>query len=152
LSNENLRELSVLLDIEDVALTNGYVAYEERPENKSPRSGNIYFNEINATINGMTNSPERLAQSDEMLLQAKAKLIDEGIIDLKVTYFLNDTTGKFLMSGSIGAFNLLSLNQMIEPSAKIAIRNGRVNSLFFNITADDLDGTGEVIVQYEDLE
>ncbi len=150
--HEILRELPLQLDIEDVALTNGYVSYEERPENKSPRSGNIYFNEINATIKGVTNSPERLSQSDEMLLQAKAKLIDEGIINLKVTYFLSDTTGKFLMSGSIGAFNLLSLNQMIEPSAKIAIINGRVNSLFFDIAADDLDGTGEVIVRYQDLE
>src|SRR5690606_19139436 len=93
--HEILKELPLQLDIEEVELSNGFVSYEERPENKSPRSGTIYFNEINASIKGMTNSPERLAQSDEMLLQAKAKLIDEGIIDLKVTYFLNDTTGKF---------------------------------------------------------
>jgi len=150
--HEILRELPLPLDIGQVSLVNGYVSYEERPENDAPRTGQIFFDDINATIQRVTNSPEQLAESDEMTLKAKGKLIGEGAINLDITYFLNDTTGKFHMKGSLGGMNLVGLNKIVEPSTKVALKQGRINSLFFNIVADDLDGTGEVIVQYENLE
>jgi hypothetical protein len=150
--HEIFRELPIPLDIQEVEVVNGYVSYEERPETGAPRSGEIFFDEINATITGMTNSHERLAESDEMVLKAKGRLIGEGQINLDVTYFLNDTTGKFLMKGSVGAMDLVGLNKIIEPSTKVSLKKGRMNSLFFNIAADDIEGTGEVIVRYENVE
>lgn len=150
--HEIFRELPIPLDIQEVEVANGYVSYEERPETGAPRSGEIFFDEINATITGMTNSQERLAESDEMVLKAKGRLIGEGQINLDVTYFLNDTTGKFLMKGSVGAMDLVGLNKIIEPSTKVSLKDGRMNSLFFNIAADDIEGTGEVIVRYENVE
>lgn len=150
--HEVFRELPIPLDIQEVEVVNGYVSYEERPETGAPRSGEIFFDEINATITGMTNSQERLAENDEMVLKAKGRLIGEGQINLEVTYFLSDTTGKFLMKGSVGAMDLMGLNNIIEPSTKVSLKNGRMNSLFFNIVADDIEGTGEVIVQYENVE
>lgn len=150
--HEVFRELPIPLDIQEVEVINGYVSYEERPESGAPRSGMIFFDDINATITGMSNSQERLAENDEMVLKAESKLIGEGQINLEVTYFLNDTTGKFLMKGSIGAMDLLGLNKIIEPSTKVSLKNGRMNSLFFNIVADDIEGIGEVIVRYENVE
>src|SRR5690606_6084803 len=41
--HEVLRELALPLDIEEVELVNGYVSYEERPENEAPRTGQIFF-------------------------------------------------------------------------------------------------------------
>ncbi|MEX2595022.1 MAG: hypothetical protein WD426_19825 [Anditalea sp.] len=150
--HEILRELPLTLDLQEVEVRNGYVSYEERPENEAPRAGTIFFDEINAQISGVTNSSEHLENNDEMVLAANSRLMGKGLIDLKVTYFLNDTTGKFLMEGNIGSMDLLNLNQMIEPSTKVTLRNGTLNSLFFNIVANDIEGTGEVIVKYEDLE
>jgi hypothetical protein len=150
--HEIFRELPLTLDLQEVEVRNGYVSYEERPENDAPRAGNIFFDEINAGISGVTNSPERLERNDEMVLEANSRLMGKGLIDLKVTYFLNDSTGRFLMEGQIGSMDLVSLNQMIEPSTKVALRNGILNNLFFNIVANDIEGTGEVIVKYEDLE
>lgn len=150
--HEIFRELPIPLDIQEMEVVNGYVSYEERPETDAPRSGMVFFDDINATITGMTNREERLTENDEMVLKAKGRLIGEGQINLEVRYFLNDTTGKFLMKGSIGAMNLAGLNKIIEPSTKVTLKKGRINSLFFNIVADDIDGTGEVIVRYEDVE
>lgn len=150
--HEVFRQLPIPLDIQEVEVVNGYVSYEERPESGAPRSGMIFFDDINATITGMSNDQERLAEDDKMVLKAKGKLIGEGQINLEVSYFLNDTTGKFLMKGSVGAMDLLGLNKIIEPSTKVSLKNGRMNSLFFNIVADDIEGTGEVIVRYENVE
>ena len=147
-----IRELPPGFDLEEIELANGYVSYEERPENNAPRAGEIFFDQINASILGMTNSPSKLEKNDEMELKANGRLIGEGIIDLTVTYFLTDTTGGFNMRGSIGAFDLANLNPMVEPATKVTLKQGSVNGLFFNITANDLEGTGEVIVRYTDLE
>lgn len=149
--HEIFRQLPVPLDIREVEVFDAYVSYEERPET-APRSGKVFFDEINGNITGMTNKKERLAENDEMILKAKGKLLGEGAIDLTVTHFLNDSTGKFLIQGSIGAMNLSGLNDIIEPSTKVTLKQGKVNNLFFNIEANDIEGTGEVIVRYEDVE
>ena len=150
--HEIVRELPAGFDLEEIELVNGYVSYEERPENKAPRSGKIFFDQINASILGMTNSAAKLEENNEMTLKASGRLIGQGLIDLNITYFLTDATGKFLMNGSIGALDLASLNPMIEPATKVTLKQGKVNNLFFNIAANDIEGTGEIIVKYEGLE
>lgn len=150
--HEIFSELPLPLDIQEVRMVDGYVSYEERPENKAPRSGKVFFDEINATVSGVTNKKEKLAENDEMIIDAKGRLLGEGLINLKVTYFLNDSTGKFLMKGSLGSMNLQGLNDIVEPSTKVTLKKGKVNSMFFNIEANDIEGTGEVIVKYEDVE
>lgn len=150
--HEIVRELPAGFDLEEIELVNGYVSYEERPENEAPRAGKLFFDQINASVLGMTNAPAKLEENGEMELKASGRLIGQGGIDLNITYFLTDTTGKFNMSGSLGALDLANLNPMVEPATKVTLKQGRVNSLFFNISADDIEGTGEVIVRYEDLE
>ncbi len=150
--HEIFRDLPLQLDFQEVEVSNGYVSYEERPENDAPRSGKLFFDEINASILGATNLPENIETNDEMKLNASGRLIGEGKIDLEVTYFLSDTTGKFLMKGTIGGMDLVKLNTMIEPATKVSLKQGKMNGLFFDINANDLEGTGEVIIKYEDLE
>src|SRR5690606_3891232 len=87
--HEIFRNLPLQLDFREVEFSNGYVSYEERPENEAPRPGKLFFDEINATILRVTNSPENLDANDEMKLNASGRLIGEGKIDLEVTYFLN---------------------------------------------------------------
>lgn len=147
-----LRDLPIELDIQKVNINNGYVSYEERPENDAPRSGLIFFDNVEASITGMTNAREQLEKSDEMILEAQGRLIGQGMIDLKVNYFLNDTTGKFNMEGSIGSMDLAGLNDIIEPSTKVSLKQGKVNNVFFNLSANDKEGAGDLIVKYEDLE
>jgi predicted secreted protein len=147
-----LRDLPIELDIQNININNGYVSYEERPENDAPRSGLIYFDNVEASLAGVTNVEEKLEKNDEMTLEAQGRLIGEGMINLKVNYFLNDTTGKFTMNGRIGSMDLAGLNDIIEPSTKVSLKQGKVNSVFFNLVANDKEGAGDLIVKYEDLE
>lgn len=149
---ELVRDLPLLLAIKEVEISDGFVSYEERPETEAPRSGRIFFDGINASITGLTNAAEDLKENDEMILNAKGRLMGKGPIDLKISYFLQDSTGKFLMDGSMGSIDLVALNEIVEPATKVSLKSGRVNSLFFDITANGVEGTGEVIVKYEDLE
>lgn len=147
-----LRDLPLKIDLQEVEISNGYISYEERPETEAPSSGLIFFDEINAKILGMTNAPEQLEENDEMDLEASGRLIGQGLINLNVKYFLKDTTGKFEMKGNIGSMDLAGLNDLIEPSTKVSLKDGSINSLYFNLSANDKEGSGDLIVKYEDLE
>ena len=128
------------------------VTYEERPDNDAPRAGSIFLDEINATITRFTNFEEKLAESDELKIKAEGRFMGTGQISVDVVYFVNDKDGKFTLKGNIGPMDLRVVNQMIEPATQVALKQGKINEVFFNITADDFDGTGEVIAKYENLE
>lgn len=75
-----------------------------------------------------------------------------GKIQVDVVYFVTDKDGKFTLKGNIGPMDLTLVNQMIEPATQVALKKGKINEVFFNIIANDFDGTGEVIAKYENLE
>ncbi|MFC4872257.1 hypothetical protein [Negadavirga shengliensis] len=150
--HEVVKELPKKVRVDNVIIENAYVSYEERPDNDAPRAGKIFFDQINATIGKVTNFSEDLEKDDRMEVKARGRLIGRAKIDLKVTYFINDEKGKFLMNGKIGSMMLNPLNEMIEPATQVAIKSGWVNDVYFNIEADDIDGHGDLIVKYKDLE
>lgn len=147
-----IKSLTPRIRIDTIAIESMKVSYEERPDNKAPRAGKIFFDNLNATIYPFTNYEEDLAASDTMHLTAEARLMGKGKINLSIKYFLNDEKGKFTMRGSVGSFDMTELNRMVEPATKVAVKKGKLNDLYFNITANDYEGTGEVIAKYEDLE
>lgn len=147
-----IKEMPKKLRIGEIIIEDAYVAYEERPDTDSPRSGKVFFDRINGTIGRVTNFSEDLAEDDRMEVKARGRLEGQGEIDLNVTYFINDDKGKFLMKGKIGSMELAPLNAMIEPATQVAIKSGRVRELFFNIEANDTEGYGDLVVKYDDLE
>ncbi len=150
--HEILHDLPKKINIGAVVFDDVYVSYEERPDTEALRAGKIYFDQVRGRISGFTNFPELLAENDQMEIDAQGNLMGEGAIDLKVTYFLNDESGRFLMNGKIGSMTLQPLNDMIAPATRVALKNGKLNDLFFNIEADGIRGSGEVIVKFQDLE
>lgn len=150
--HEILHDLPKKINIGAVVFDNVYVSYEERPDTDALRAGKIYFDQVRGRISGFTNFPDLLAENDQMEIDAQGNLMGEGAIDLKVTYFLNDDSGRFLMNGKIGSMTLQPLNDMIAPATRVALKNGKLNDLFFNIDANDIRGSGEVIVKFQELE
>ncbi|MEX2513892.1 MAG: hypothetical protein WD398_13385 [Cyclobacteriaceae bacterium] len=150
--HEVLKEMPKQINISEIIIDDAYISYEERPDTKAPRAGKIYFDQVNGRISRFTNFETLLNEDDKMEVKAKANLLGKGAIDLEVTYFLNDESGKFLMNGKVGRMDLRELNPMIEPATRVALKNGTLNDLFFNISANDIEGTGQVIAKYQDLE
>ncbi|MEX0882692.1 MAG: DUF748 domain-containing protein [Cyclobacteriaceae bacterium] len=150
--HEILQELPKQINISEIIIDDAYISYEERPDTKAPRAGKIYFDQVNGKISRFTNFEALLNEDDKMEVKAKGNLIGQGTIDLEVTYFLKDESGKFLMKGKVGSMDLRALNPMIEPATRVALKNGTLNELYLDITADDNEGTGQVIAKYQDLE
>ncbi|GAB3653497.1 hypothetical protein GCM10028791_23650 [Echinicola sediminis] len=139
------------LHVDLIKLENGLISYEERPDNGSEEAGKIYFDQVNGEIINVTNIPEMLKMHNELSLKANAKIMGQGDVDLEVTYYLQDSTGGFTMNGHIRNMPLASINPMLRPATQVAIRDGVIDDLFFNIKGDDVEGTGELVMKYHDL-
>jgi hypothetical protein len=150
--HEIIASLPMRIAIDTISVDAMKVTYEERPDNKAPRAGSIYLDEINATISPFTNFEEKLAENDELKIKAEARFMGTGKISVDAVYFVTDKNGRFTLEGRIGPMDLKAVNQMIEPATQVALKNGKINEVFFTIKGNDFDGTGEVIAKYENLE
>ncbi|GGZ19731.1 hypothetical protein GCM10007049_10320 [Echinicola pacifica] len=149
--NEIINSIPKDLHLDKIHMENGHVSYEERPDNGVPKSGMIFFDQINADISNITNIPELLEDHSELTLKANARIMGAGKVDLNVTYFLQDSTGKFKMDGMIHSMELPEINAMLRPATQVEIRSGQLQSLAFNINGNDLEGRGELIMKYTNL-
>lgn len=150
--HEILEELPRKVHLQTISLAGITVSYEERPDTKALASGRIFLDQVSGEINGFTNIAEKLSENDTLKLTAKGRLMGQGQIDLQANHLLSSDGGTFFLKGKVGQMNLPMLNDMIMPATRVALKSGRLNDLYFNITADDIEGTGEVIAKYEDLE
>lgn len=146
---QNLRQV---IHIEHLFLDNAHIGIEERPENQSPRSGTLFFSDLNAHITNVSNYLERRGENRTISIEASGKLMGEGDINAKIDFDLEDPGGKFTLKGTLGKMDLTKVNPMIEPEAKASLKSGKVNRLDFNILANDYEGSGELIIRYENLE
>lgn len=139
------------ININELRLENGFVGYQERPDTDAPRAGAIHFADINASISNITNIESQLDQNNIMEVNATGKIMGEGTVDMTVLFTLDDPDQGFHMKGSVGAMSLEALNDMIGPETRIGINAGQLDNLFFNIYANNLEGTGDLIMKYRDL-
>ena len=146
-----IRELPKDLMIGEFRLENGLIAYQERPDTDAPRAGAIHFEDINASIHNITNIPDVVASNNKMEVKASGKVMGKGKVDMTVLFTLDSPEGEFHMKGSVGSMPLAALNEMIGPETKMAIREGVLDNMYFNIYANDSEGTGDLIMKYHDL-
>jgi len=152
LIHQVFQDLQQVIHIEHLFLDNAHIGIEERPENESPRSGNLFFSELNAHITNVSNYLERRGSNRIISIDATGKLMGEGEINAKINFDLEDPEGKFTLKGTLGKMDLTKVNSMIGPEAKASLKSGTVDRLDFNILANDYEGSGELIIRYQNLE
>ena len=152
LIHQVFQNLKQVIHIEHLFLDKAYVGIEERPENQSPRAGTLFFSDLNAHITNVSNYPERRGENRTISIDAKGKLMGEGDIQAKIDFDLEDPGGKFTLKGTLGKMDLTKVNSMIEPEAKARLKSGTISRMDFNILANEIEGSGELIVRYENLE
>ncbi|WP_373496664.1 hypothetical protein [Aquiflexum sp.] len=150
--HEVFQNLQQVLHIEHLFLNNAFVRIEERPENQSPRSGTMFFSELNAHVTNVSNYIDRRGDNRTISIDANGKLMGEGQINALIQYDLEDPEGKFTLKGTLEKMDLTVLNSMMGPEAKAILKSGTVDRLDFNILANDYEGSGEVIIRYQNLE
>ncbi|MFD2036421.1 hypothetical protein ACFSKL_16570 [Belliella marina] len=152
MAHEAFGILDFPVNIKNTVIKNSHIHIEEQPDNGAPTSGYLYFSDLNAVVGAISNMDKVNQEKYELNIEAQAMLMGKGKINLTVKYDLADTLGSFQLKGNLGKIDLTEINKIVEPEAKVSLKSGTINRLDFNIHANDFDGTGEVIVRYDNLE
>ena len=145
-----IQKMDLPLYVKQLKVLNGYIAYEERGA-QTKQTGKVIFTNLNATINNITNMKDRLAQNPLMTLDATATFMGQARINTRWELPQNTTNGAFKISGTLGSFNATRLNSVTEPLAAASIREGRVQSIGFNMTGNNSGTRGTYNIKYSGM-
>ncbi|MFT3682107.1 MAG: hypothetical protein QM791_17660 [Ferruginibacter sp.] len=147
---QSLLELKTKFSITKIIVNNGYVEYKERG-GKSAFTGTIAFHNINATINNVTNMPEKIKLNPNAKLTAKTKFLNKTNLYTEWCLPLTAADSTFTIIGQMEGMPAVDLNPVVEPLAMASIKKGTINNLKFNLLGSNYGTKGEVIFLYNDL-
>lgn len=142
------RKLKFGFAVDTVDIVDARIVYEEFPA-KGYHPGQIVFSKLNAKLDHTSNR-NLYAGYRHATLITKSRVMGAGIIDATFTL----PYGKaqvYTAKGSIRNLTLERLNPIMENLAFISFEKGRLNTLDFNFSYDDIKSNGSILVNYEDL-
>ena len=148
--HQQLMKVDFPIFIKMVTIKNGLVSYRERGA-LSKQVGDVFFNNLSASISNVTNMKEKVSANNMMVLTADTKFL--GVANIHTTWKmpLNSANGTFSAAGTTGSFDAKKLNAITEPLGVASIKKGIIKSLVFNIEGTDLKATGKQTLLYNDL-
>jgi len=136
--------------IRSVKISNASVSYRERSV-KSKMTGNVFFNDINATLLNVTNIPERIKANALFKLDATAKFLGKGDVITEWRFPLNADNGAFSISGKLKDMSAATLNPIIEPLAMASVKDGQIDEVSFTMDGTDTKAVANILFLYRDL-
>jgi hypothetical protein len=146
-----LRESPVFVNIDTIELKQSNIIYEEvAPGKKAP--GVISFDNIEASLTGITNDSVRIQENSKIVVEAVSKLSGEGTVKALFIIPMKATGMEFFCGGLITGVPLKTLNKMVEPTAGISFSSGFIDSIDFEFNAGDVESRGWMKFRYKDLQ
>lgn len=142
-----LRELPFRLELPRLEIQKGYVAYEEKADPQA-KAGQIIFNDLDASMLNVSNTYESPLKTE---ILASALFMDDAKVELDWSFDMNDPEEFFIAKGSFIDFNASSINPFLESTMRSRIE-GYVNSMYFTVSGNSANSSGEMKMKYRDLD
>jgi hypothetical protein len=140
-------KLPYRIQIDSVIIKNSHVMIEEYPENGS-ESYEIDIKEINATITGLLNRPDKAMNANAEMV-ASGLLLNTGEINALFKFPL-DGSSTYHVQGTISKIPFTKLNPILK-SVDVRVESGYLNSLTFGFYYTEFNSKGVLEINYEDL-
>jgi len=141
-----LRELPIDIDIPYIYLNNGKLTYEESVH-ATIAPGKIDFNEVSASITGLTNKAKT---NETTKVTMKAKLLGEANVDLEWEFNVGDESDAFIASGAITNFRGNRANSFLRPNLNAEV-NGFIDQLYFTVEGNSRASRGDMKMKYNNF-
>jgi hypothetical protein len=148
LPTNKLQQLSFPVQIGQVQLLNGLVAYTELND-KTNEEGIITLTNLNATIANIRN--RNIGPTDSLQLRMDALLLDSAQLSLQLRESYADTLAGFVMQLRMRPTSLSFLNPVVAPLSSVNIVSGTVDSLYLNAIGREHMALGEMHLFYRNL-
>ncbi|MEJ8756498.1 hypothetical protein WG947_05795 [Pontibacter sp. H259] len=150
LPHDLLQKLKTGLTIKQLEVKQMYARYEElAPE--ATKTGVITIQDLNASIKNITNDKNLMSGKNPATALVRGSI--NGNAPLKATIRINllDPGGRHTLEGTFGPANPVTLNTILEPTAFISIKEGRLLKSDFRIELTGTLATGNLNLRYQNL-
>ena len=134
------------LDLHNIDIT-----YEEHNP-LSDQNGIVYFDNLNGTINHISNMPEEIKQHPVTDFSGTALFMHQVPMTAKFGFDLAKyKTGKFSVDITMNTMDNATINKVSEPLGLFTVKTGEMQHATGHIDGDNFRTTGNITMQYNNL-
>ena len=141
-----LRELPIGINVEQVKIEDGYLAYEERIF-EDQDAGMLFFEDLNAEMIDVSNFKD----AKDTKISANANLMGHATLKLNWDFKVNDIEDVFNASGVLLNLQAEKLNSFLEPNLS-ARAKGSIEEMYFTISGNRFAAEGDMKMKYRDFQ
>ena len=146
----SLRKSKLGILIKEVTFINGYISYSERVKGGG-RTGFIDLTDITVTSDTISNLKSVLDLNYVTNLHASMNIMGTGHLEADFNIPMGDPKNRHTYSGHLTQMNLEELNPILENTIFVKIRSGHVDSIAFQVNADQYSADGFMEFGYQNL-
>jgi hypothetical protein len=139
-----LEHLPLTFRLDSIEVLPSRISYEELPANGHP-AGKIFFSNLQAFLQDVSTT-----STYDASMQVSSRFMNTG--DLRARFVFPHGKKPSTIDGSLAHFSLKELNSMLEAAGHVKIHSGTMNELKFHVDYTDVESTGEVVLNYNDLQ
>jgi len=146
-----LMRLNFPVVIDTVFIKNFKFTYRELSQ-KTQKTGEITWTDINARITNVTNVKEKIAVNKLVTVTAQSKLYDEGSFNVVFNFDLTKVeSGNFTVDINLGPMDGKILNQATQTLGLFEVNSISIKKLTAHIIANNNSARSSVLFIYDDL-
>lgn len=149
LYSQMLRELNFDLKIDEVALKDSKIVYEEQRTYKKP-PGKLEFSKFYASIYNLY-SPVNKQEYPETQIDVKCNFMEVTPLKVNWTFNITDESDNFTIKGNLGDIDTKTLNSISAPLMN-ATTSGNIKNVVFTFHGNREQAYGSFAMKYNELE
>lgn len=145
-----LKKIPFNLSIDTILVTNSTMTINEKSA-LSQKVSELTLNDLNATIHGFSNDPDKIGTNRYMVVNVSSKLMKTSPVLFQAKFDLTDPDDKHYIHGTVGKTDATVFNNLLEPMLLVKIKSGEIRHMDFSYTGDDHDCYGTMDFEYENF-
>lgn len=145
-----LKNISQDFVFDSVKLSPSYIKYSELLS-ISDEPGFIEFHDLTFSGGRLSNVDNENRRNNVFQLNAQARLMNQSLLKAEFSFNLASPDYTHSAAGLLQPMPLQPLNQMISKTAPLAIEEGHLNRLEFDISFNQNQATGNLYFAYDNL-
>lgn len=145
-----IRDIPIPLFIDTVRLNRGFLDIQMQAE-AGNTPGRLVIGGINAHIRNLTNMPDRLARDPFLDLHIRARMMNQGPVDLKGKFDIESPEDYYEMTATVGKMPLASLNNFLGSQFFFGFASGDLQNMHLEYTGNNRYTKGKMDLEYNNL-
>ncbi len=145
-----IKALPFQLSVDQITINKGKIKYTEK-QTKSTAPITVYFEDVEASLNNLSNDSIELQDNKTLSLIASARLLNQSDVELKVEFDNKNDPDAHRVYGSFSSFDLTNMNSLFKEMALLEFKSGKLDKLSFDFNVFKSHTSGKVDFRYSDL-